>query len=124
MEDILLLIEDEPMVAEFVQTLAEDAGYRVELAESLKEIENSISAVKPSVILLDLNLPGVKADDILQYLAHCDIDAHIFVTSGSDIGRINAMLEQGKALGLNMHSAIPKPFDIVKLETILEELRH
>ena len=123
MDDILLLIEDELMIADLLQTVAEGVGYHVNLADSIETIESTISAAKPSLVLMDLNLPNVDTEDILQRLAALNVDANVIVASGSEMGKINAVLERGRTLGLNMHSAMQKPFDIVTLEAVLSELR-
>ena len=72
--------------------------------------------------MLDLNLPGVETESVLQLLSGSAASSKIIVTSGSDASRIDDVIESGKRLGLDMHSILPKPFDIRKLEAVLSEL--
>lgn len=120
----LLLIEDEAMLAELVHAVAEGVGYQVAFADTLQGISDALSAAQPGVIILDLNLPGVETESVLQLLSKSAASSEIIITSGSDVSQIDDVIESGKRMGLNMHSVLSKPFDIRKLEAVLDELRN
>lgn len=121
MENILLLIEDEPLLAELVQTIGEDAGYEVLLADEMGGIEKALSQ-SPSVVLMDLNLPTVDSETIIKKMASENCKAQVIVASGTNSSAIDNALRKAEDAGLNSYMGISKPFDIEKLESVLEGL--
>ncbi len=119
MSPSLLLIEDEPMIADLVQTIAEDMGYQVELADTLQGTAAALSAAHPDIVVMDLNLPGVRSEHVLQLFSDRGVTAPITLATGSDGFKIDAVLTRGRELGLNMQAALSKPFDIERLESLL-----
>lgn len=53
----ILIVEDEPELAEIYQTLLEQADYDVKVAHNGKEALNVATSHKPQLILLDLRMP-------------------------------------------------------------------
>ncbi len=58
MPKTVLVIEDEPTILAFVKDTLEQAGYAVATWESGRGAFDEIKRVKPSLVLLDLMLPG------------------------------------------------------------------
>lgn len=106
---VIMMIDDEPLVMEVLQTCLEEHGYRF-----FSKIEDSNLAVeaifneRPDVVLLDLNMPGVDGFAILQELRkHPDTKflSVIVLTSSNDS---NTKL---KALELGATDFLAKPVD-------------
>jgi two-component system KDP operon response regulator KdpE len=53
----VLVVDDEPQILRGVKVILEDAGYRVDVAETAEEALNAVSVRPPDVIVLDLVLP-------------------------------------------------------------------
>ncbi|PKM33836.1 MAG: hybrid sensor histidine kinase/response regulator [Gammaproteobacteria bacterium HGW-Gammaproteobacteria-12] len=64
----LLVIEDEPDIANLLRQLLENAGYRVRLAHSLEEARASLREEIPAAISLDLRLPDGDGMLLVQEL--------------------------------------------------------
>ncbi len=62
----ILVVEDEPDLAEIYQTLLEQAGYDVAVAHNGKEALERAEAKEPQVILLDLRMPVMDGVGFLE----------------------------------------------------------
>ena len=105
----IMMVDDEPITMEVVQTFLEDAGYREFLL-----VDDSVQAMdrlrehRPDVLLLDVVMPEVSGFDILRFLRADDDFAHlpvIILTSSSDAA---TKLE---ALDLGATDFLAKPVD-------------
>jgi diguanylate cyclase (GGDEF)-like protein len=105
----IMMVDDEPITMEVVQTFLEDAGYREFLL-----VDDSVQAMdrlrehRPDVLLLDVVMPEVSGFDILRFLRADDDFAHlpvIILTSSSDAA---TKLE---ALDLGATDFLSKPVD-------------
>lgn len=64
----LLVVEDEPDIANLLRQLLENAGYRVRLAHSLGEARARLREEMPAAISLDLRLPDGDGMQLVQEL--------------------------------------------------------
>ena len=62
---LILLIEDEPPLRRYLRATLQSFGYRVEEAATGLEGKAMVARLNPDVVLLDLGLPDVGADDYL-----------------------------------------------------------
>lgn len=62
----ILIVEDEPELAEIYQTLLEQAGYKVTLAHNGREAIELANSKEPNLILLDLRMPVMNGVEFLQ----------------------------------------------------------
>jgi two-component system phosphate regulon response regulator PhoB len=65
---VVLVVEDDPRVRELLIEVLADEGYDVIPAANGEEALTTITTVWPSLITLDLDLPGVSGTMILQAL--------------------------------------------------------
>ncbi|SDP56545.1 CHASE domain-containing protein [Ectopseudomonas guguanensis] len=64
----LLVVEDEPDIANLLRQLLENAGYRVRMAHSLEEARACLREDTPAAISLDLRLPDGDGLQLVQEL--------------------------------------------------------
>jgi len=64
----VMLIEDEPNIAEAIRYVLMRDGFRVSLHDDGTEAVARVRAAVPDVLILDLMLPGVSGLDILSAL--------------------------------------------------------
>ncbi|MEE9493133.1 MAG: EAL domain-containing protein [Gammaproteobacteria bacterium] len=105
----ILMVDDEPITTEILQTFLEDAGYQnfVSTSDSTKAVE-LIRNTQPDVVLLDLVMPEVNGFDILAVLRSEEGFLHIPVvvlTSSTDA------TTKLKALELGANDFLSKPVD-------------
>lgn len=102
---VVMVVEDEPSIALVLKAYLEHAGYRVIIAADGEEALQKFSEAKPSLVLLDLMLPGqdgLAVLDEIRKLSSCPV---IMVTArGAIEDRLNGF-KQGA------DDYIPKPFD-------------
>lgn len=115
----LLVVDDEPGIAELVQEVAESLGFTVAVAHDGKTFQDIYGRVSPTVIFLDLKLPGYDGIELLRYLGEQNATATIFIASGSDPRTLSAALAVGKQHRLDMGRALAKPLMIDDIENAL-----
>ena len=76
---------------------------------------------QPTVVVLDLQMPGADGIELLRYLGERGSKAQMLVASGMD-QRVLATAQQiGKAQGLQMLGALQKPILLADLEATLRQ---
>ena len=76
---------------------------------------------QPTVVVLDLQMPGADGIELLRYLGERGSKAQVLVASGMD-QRVLATAQQiGKAQGLAMLGALQKPILLADLELMLRQ---
>jgi diguanylate cyclase (GGDEF)-like protein len=105
----IMMVDDEPITMEVVQTFLEDAGYRkFILVEDSTRAMGELRERRPDVLLLDVVMPEVDGFDILQMLRSDSDFTHlpvIILTSSSDAET------KLKALDLGATDFLSKPVD-------------
>jgi DNA-binding response OmpR family regulator len=104
MKSYILLVEDDHAVREFLVDLLSDAGYQVIGVQSLVEAHATLSARRPSLVLLNQRLPDGEGTSLLPAL-HPD-PPPVVVLSGQ---------AAPAALPAEVVQWLQKPFDIQDL---------
>jgi signal transduction histidine kinase/DNA-binding response OmpR family regulator len=111
----VLVVDDEPSVADVCREFLSDEGYDVTVAASGEEALRLIPILTPDVILTDINLPGVSGLEVMRHARSADPDACIIVVTGyaSTASAIDA-LRQGA------YEYVTKPFDLMAVQKIVK----
>src|SRR5579871_2365072 len=106
-KESLLLIEDDPDIVELVQYNLEREGFRVASARDGERGLHDASSNHPSLILLDLMLPGMEGLEVCRALRHNRVTKRIPVVMLTAKGE-----ETDIVLGLEMGADdyVTKPF--------------
>jgi DNA-binding response OmpR family regulator len=64
--DRILIVEDEPNIASFVQAYLQKAGFQVERAATGKEGIDKAASRAPALVVLDLNLPDMDGLEVCK----------------------------------------------------------
>lgn len=62
----ILLVDDEESIHLLYRDELEDAGYEVHSALSGEEALNSLDILKPDLVILDINMPGINGIETLR----------------------------------------------------------
>ena len=61
-----LIVEDDRDIAALFRHVLDIAGYYTEIVMHGREAVNRLKSAQPDIVLLDLNLPGVSGEKILE----------------------------------------------------------
>ena len=119
----LLLIDDEPALADFVANAARLCGYEAVLTSDDEQFQSEFQKVRPDAAVLDLGMPGMDGVELLRFLAEEEFHSPVLIISGFDRRVLDSAFRLGEALGLNMIGPLEKPVRLEALETVLTELK-
>ena len=110
MSDRLLLVEDTPSLSMLYQRVLTRAGHGVACAYTLAEARAQSEALRPKLVLLDLQLPDGDGLDLLKTLRHEAPDSRVIVITAN--GSINRAVQAMRAGAFDF---LVKPFDESRL---------
>ena len=122
-EPRLLLIDDEPALAQFLATAAEDCGFDPLITSRDEDFRQEFVARRPDMVALDLGMPGMDGVELLRFLADQEYRSPVLIVSGFDRRVLESAIRLGEALGLNMAGPLEKPVRLEALEAMLAQLR-
>lgn len=115
---LILIVEDDPTVQGFLRTLMEMEGYETQTAEDGLAGLVKAQFRRPSLILLDVMMPNVDGERVLQELREVPElrDVPILVVTG----RADAHRTFDPVVG--ERNVFPKPFDAQELAARVAEV--
>jgi EAL domain-containing protein (putative c-di-GMP-specific phosphodiesterase class I) len=115
----LLVVDDHPDILDFVGQVAEGVGYTVAKAHSPDAFRDILPGFKPTLVMLDLQMPGGDGVELIRALARQNSRANVVLASGMDQRVLNAAEQLGKSHGLAMVGVMQKPIMLGDLECLL-----
>jgi DNA-binding response OmpR family regulator len=119
----LLLIDDEPALAEYLANAASSTGFEPVITAEDGQFREAFQAQRPDMVALDLGMPGMDGVELLRFLADQRYRAPVLIVSGFDRRVLEAAFRLGEALGLVMAGPLEKPVRLEDLERELQRLR-
>ncbi len=103
--DKIMIIEDEELICNELSKLLENNNYEVIVLKDFKNALKEILAVSPDLILLDINIPFINGETLLQSLRKESNIPVIMVTS------INCETEEALSISYGADDYITKPYN-------------
>jgi DNA-binding response OmpR family regulator len=119
----LLVIDDEPALAQFVAEVASECGFDPILTRDDEAFRASVRSEDPEMVVLDLGMPGMDGVELLRFLAEQGSNAPVLIISGFDRRVLESAFRLGEALGLTMIGPLEKPVRFQELERVLTDVR-
>ena len=119
----LLLIDDEPALADFLANAARECGFEPIVTSDDSEFRETFQSSHPDMVALDLGMPGMDGVELLRFLAEQGYRSPVLIVSGFDRRVLESAFRLGEALGLKMAGPVEKPVRLEDLETVLSQLR-
>lgn len=118
----LLLIDDEPVLADYLASAARTCGFDPIVTERDEDFRESFLANRPEMVAVDLGMP-VDGVELIRFIADQDYRGPVLIVSGFDRRVLESAFRLGEALGLNMAGPIEKPVRLDILEELLSKLK-
>ena len=119
----LLLIDDEPALAEYLANAAGTCGFDPIVTERDGEFRDAFLANRPEMVALDLGMPGMDGVELIRFLADQGYRGPVLIVSGFDRRVLESAFRLGETLGLNMVGPVEKPVRFDVLEELLSKLK-
>ena len=118
----LLLIDDEPALAEYLANAARTCGFEPVVTARDDEFRDAFVKLRPEMVALDLGMP-VDGVELTRFIAQQDYRGPVLIVSGFDRRVLESAFRLGQALGLNMVGPVEKPVRLEVLEELLGKLK-
>ena len=109
---LILAVDDEPINIEIIKAVLEEEDYQLEFAETGEECLEKLNTLKPELILLDVNMPGMGGIEACKKIKDDTESSHIPVIFLSALGLPEERMNGYKA---GADDYIIKPFDADEL---------
>lgn len=117
-EDFILVVDDNDGIRQLFTLILNDEGYTVELAKGGEEAINKVAIKTPSLVILDVYMPGMNGIDTFKELQKIIPDTPIIFLSAYTEKKT---LAKGIDDGLVKHF-ISKPFDLTELLNLINKV--
>jgi len=115
----ILVVDDEPSIRKYLQTLLEVDGFEVEAVTSGREAVAKVSGgERPDFIILDVLMPELNGLETLKELMQLDRSLNVIMLSCSN--EVGTVVE---AIRLGAHDYLTKPFEKTELDAAMLKSR-
>ncbi|MBT5239575.1 MAG: EAL domain-containing response regulator [Rhodospirillaceae bacterium] len=120
----LLVIDDDPGILEVIEDVATENGYEVLCTDNADEFRRILKSFDPTLIFVDLIIPGTDGIELLRELGETRSKAPIAMMSGMDSKVLATARRLGADHGLKILPVISKPVTVDDLEDRLHQGWH
>src|ERR1043165_7868866 len=115
----ILVVDDEPSIRKYLQTLLEVDGFDVETVSGGRDAIKQISdGLHPDFIILDVLMPEMNGIDTLKELMQLDRTLNVIMLSCSN--EVGTVVE---AIRIGAHDYLTKPFEKSELDAAMLKSR-
>jgi len=115
----ILVVDDEPSIRKYLQTLLEVDGFDVQTVSSGREALSKINGgERPDFIILDVLMPEMNGLDTLKELMQLDRTLNVIMLSCSN--EVGTVVE---AIRVGAHDYLTKPFEKTELDAAMLKSR-
>jgi two-component system response regulator AtoC len=115
----ILVVDDEPSIRKYLQTLLEVDGFEVEVVSSGKDaLEKVKKGDRPDFIILDVLMPEMNGIETLKELMQIDRSLNVIMLSCSN--EVGTVVE---AIRIGAHDYLTKPFEKTELDAAMLKSR-
>jgi two-component system, NtrC family, response regulator AtoC len=118
-QEKILVVDDEPSIRKYLQTLLEVDGFDVEAVSSGREAIRRIGdGLRPDFVILDVLMPEMNGIDTLKELMQLDRSLNVIMLSCSN--EVGTVVE---AIRIGAHDYLTKPFEKSELDAAMLKSR-
>ncbi len=119
----LLVIDDDAAIGRFIKRVAEGLGFKTVITSDPATFLEKARVWHPTVVILDLQMPGTDGVELLRELAAEKCAANVVLTSGVDRKVLESVKALGEARGLLIVGILHKPISLATMRTLLVPLK-
>ncbi len=108
--ELILVVDDEPMICNLLEHYLTLKGYRVQTAQNGLDALRLVKQEHPRLIILDMFMPSMSGVEVLRALKTCGYQGRVLTLTGS---QDEALLQEAWSLG--SVDVLGKPVDLVRL---------
>ncbi len=112
-----LVIDDDRDIASLFRHVLDIAGYHTEIILHGQDASNLLDSAQPDIVLLDLNLPGVQGEKILEQIR---TNEHL---QNVPVIVVTAFSQSADSLPVEADLILLKPVNLDQLSTLAQRLR-
>ena len=115
----LLIVDDEPRFAAFVERVAEPLGYDVEITNHGRDFQSAYRRNRPDIVVIDMVMPDIDGNELVLWLVEQRCAADIIIITGYHPDyAVNARL-LAEFKGLRSVATLSKPVSVGRLREAL-----
>ena len=122
MQHRLLVVDDDPGITKLIETLARSVGIETLAINDPEQFEMAVASIKPTIILLDIVMPGRDGTELIGQLAAGNYPGKIVLMSGADPNYMQMSSKLGSTQGLMIAAHLSKPFRKQQILDLLSQL--
>ena len=87
MDNLIFVVDDNPVVVKLIASMLEREGFAVRTAASGQELLDLLDTLRPDLILLDIDMPGISGIETCKRIKtdpHTQEIPILFVTASND----------------------------------------
>ncbi|WP_028777237.1 response regulator transcription factor [Shimazuella kribbensis] len=105
----ILVVDDEPNILQFLEIGLQNEGFEVQIAQEGMTALTVMKQFQPSVVILDVMMPGIDGFEVCKMLKKMGNVAVIMLTAKDEVG------DRVKGLTLGADDYVVKPFSFEEL---------
>lgn len=113
----ILIVEDNPSLAEATSKVLRSGGYTVDTVADGRDADAALAAASFDLVVLDLSLPGMDGLEVLKALRDRGDDTPVLVLTAR-----GALEDKIRGLDLGADDYMAKPFEVRELEARIRVL--
>ena len=118
-QEKILVVDDEPSIRKYLQTLLEVDGFAVETVSGGRDAIKRVSdGMRPDFVILDVLMPEMSGIDTLKELMQLDRSLNVIMLSCSN--EVGTVVE---AIRIGAHDYLTKPFEKSELDAAMLKSR-
>ena len=119
---LLIVVDDERDMAEIVGHVGETVGFGVRIATSAAEFKQVWRERKPDAIVMDIIMPDMDANELIEWVIGNDKTVPIILDSGYGDMYLPSVKALANARGANIIDTLTKPIDFERLEAAFKKV--
>lgn len=109
--DYILIVDDEHDICEYISRYLSREGYNVNFVTDAKDVLEQVTTLKPSIVLLDIVMPGVDGLELLNNIKKIEPQIQVIMMTGvKDESIMRESIESGAC------DYLLKPFSLEQLK--------